>query len=43
MKPTTMADMSRSRRRVVMRAMPDGFRIVDFTDLMVKLLITNRY
>src|SRR5438309_83182 len=30
MKPTTMADISKSRRRVVMSAMPDCLRIVVF-------------
>jgi hypothetical protein len=42
MKPTTMADISRSRRSVVMSAMPDCFRMGVFTDLMVELLI-DRY
>src|SRR6266576_3131288 len=34
MNPTTMADISRSKRSVVMRAMPDCFRMVVFSDLI---------
>src|SRR6266850_4446488 len=38
-KPTTMADISRSRRSVVMSAMPDCFLMIVFTDLILVLLL----
>src|SRR5580693_2572537 len=38
MKPTTMADISRSRRSVVMSAIPDCFRICVFSGVIVKPL-----
>src|SRR5256885_13219837 len=34
MNPTTMADISRSKRSVVMSAMPDCFRMIVFSDLI---------